>query len=175
MMNHNQNDTSCPVMLSIPYPPVQAESHCKDYGYAMLSNVGSDNSEMTAISLYFYNSVFLHPKYGDFAQCFHRISIVEMHHLNIFATLAYQLGLDPRLWSRKNNDMCYWTPAYNCYPRMVRAMIENAIQGEQAAIEKYTEQAETIQDANIVENLHRIILDEQHHIEVFHSMLAKIL
>ena len=71
----------------------------RDSAYAMLSNVGSNNSEMTAVSLYFYNSVILNPVYADFAQCFHKISIVEMHHLHIFASLSFQMGLDPRLWS----------------------------------------------------------------------------
>ena len=173
-MNLNRNNDECNVTIDLPYPPIQTESRRMEYAYAMLSNVGSNNSEMTAVSLYFYNSVILNPVYADFAQCFHKISIVEMHHLHIFASLSFQMGLDPRLWSMQNKSRCYWTPAYNQYPRRIREVIENSIQGEQAAIHKYTRQAETICDKNIVEILNRIILDEQRHIEIFHVMLAQL-
>ena len=43
-----------------------------------------------------------------------------------------------------------------------------------AAIGKYRRQAETIQDANIVANLQRIIQDEEHHVRLFRSMLAEV-
>ena len=162
------------VSLDLPYPPVRTESRRTDYAYAMLSNMGSSNSEMSAVSLYFYNSVILNPGNSDFAHCFHEISIVEMHHLNLFASLAFQMGLEPRLWSMEKRRRCYWTPAYNLYPQNVRAIIENSIKGEEAAIRKYAGQANTICDTSIVALLNRIILDEQRHIEIFHSMLADI-
>lgn len=168
------NNEECPVTLSLPYPPVQPESCCPEYAYAMLSNVGSDNSEMSAVCLYFYNSVLLSQEFANFSGLFHQISIVEMHHLDIFASLTFQMGLDPRLWSVKNRRMQYWTPSYNRYPRMIRRVIENSIRGELAAIDKYTRQAKSIRDANIVENLNRIILDEQHHIKLFQTMLEQI-
>lgn len=174
IMNPNKSNNDCNVKLDTPYPPVQAKNKCKEYAYAMLSNIGSSNSEMSAISLYFYNSVILDNEYADFAKCFHSISIVEMHHLDIFAKLAYQMGLDPRLWSLKNNKKFYWTPSYNCYPKEIRKVIENSINGEKDAIKKYTSQAKIIKDANIVENLERIIIDEKHHIEIFDTMLEKI-
>ncbi len=164
----------CDVKVNLPYPPVQAESRRVEDAYAMLSNVGSGNSEMTAVSLYFYNSVILTPNYAFFARCFHEISIVEMHHLDMFANLAFQMGLDPRLWSMEGSKLCYWTPAYNRYPWMIREVIENAIKGERAAIAKYSAQAETIPDRNIGALLNRIILDERRHIEIFHKMLEQL-
>ncbi len=165
-------DQECKAALDLPYPPVQTKSRRLDYAHAMQSNVGSGNSEMTAVSLYFYNSVILNPDYADFAQCFHRISIVEMHHLDIFATLAHQMGLDPRLWCTRNRTKCYWTPAYNSYPRRVREVVEHSIRGEEAAIKKYSRQADEICDEDIVKILERILLDERRHIEIFHAMLA---
>ena len=172
-MNAEQSN-GCSASLDLPYPPVHAETKKYDYAYAMLSNIGSGNSEMSAVSLYFYNSVILKAEYADFARCFHDISIIEMHHLDIFATLSYQMGFDPRLWSLKNNCKQYWSPSYNNYPRKVREVIENSIKGEEAAIRKYIAQSESICDASIVENLERIILDEEHHIEIFYNLLSRI-
>ena len=155
-METNQNGKFS-VDLDLPYPPVQPETHRKEYAYAMLSNVGSDNSEMSAVSLYFYNSILLSPQHAAFARCFHQISIVEMHHLDIFASFAHQMGLDPRLWSVQGGRSHYWTPAYNRYPQQLPALLQK-----------------TIQDANIVANLQRIIQDEEHHVRLFRSMLAEV-
>ena len=82
-----------------PYPPVKVDGKNPQYAAAILSNIGSCNSEMTAVSLYFYNSLVTREYYHDVAECFHRISIVEMRHLDIFGELALKLGTDPRLWS----------------------------------------------------------------------------
>ena len=173
-MDEKKEKDECQAASDLPYPPVQAETHQRDYAYAMLSNIGSSNSEMSAVSRYFYNSVITNSDYGDFARCFHKIAIVEMHHLNIFATLALQSGADPRLWSLQGRRMAYWTPGFNNYPREIRAIIESSIRDEENAIRKYTRQSQTIRDVNIVENLNRIILDEQLHIETLQSMLEKI-
>ena len=173
-MELKKDNNGYDIIVDLPYPAVEAGVQCKDYAYAMLSNVGSSSSEMSTISRYFYNSVILSSEYGAFAECFHRISIVEMHHLNIFATLAYQMGADPRLWSLQKRRPYYWTPAYNNYPREIRELIENSIRGEEGAVQKYTRQSQIINDANIIENLKRIILDEQRHIEILHEMLKSI-
>lgn len=156
---------------NLPYPPVKAECKNPMYAQAMLSNIGSANSEMTAISLYIYNH-FMTAEKEDIAQIFHKISIVEMHHLNIFGTFAVQLGTEPRLWAQINRRMVYWTPQYNNYPTELKQLLQNSLSGELKAIEKYKTQARRIKDANIIENLERIILDEECHVEIFKTLLA---
>lgn len=162
------------VAVDLPYPPILTKCRRKKYAQAILSNLGGRNSEMTAVSLYFYNSVILNRAYAEFARIFHQIGMVEMRHLNIFASLAFQMGQNPRLWKIKNDEKAYWTPAYNRYPRKIREVIANSIQGELAAIQKYAKQADAIRDENIAEILHRVILDEQRHIEIFRGMLTRL-
>ncbi len=173
-MSLNQDHRGYDIIVDLPYPPIQCEARQREYAHAMLSNIGSAVSEMSTISSYFYNSVVLNHEYGDFAECFHKISIIEMHHLHIFASLSFQMGADPRLWSLKNRRPQYWTPAYNNYSREVKEIIENAIRGEEGAIQKYTKQAKIIRDANVIENLERILLDEQRHVKVLYEMLEKV-
>lgn len=153
----------------LPYPPVKAECKNPMYAQAMLSNIGAANSEMTAICLYVYNHFMTA---DDIAQIFHKISVVEMHHLNIFGELARQLGADPRLWAQINRRMVYWTPQYNKYPTELKPLLQNSLSGELKTIEKYKTQARRIKDPNIVENLERIILDEEVHVEIFKTLLA---
>ena len=156
-----------------PYPPVCVCVPNPAYARAMLSNMGSSNSEMGAVSLYFYNSLVTQSPYEEISQCFHQISMVEMHHLEIFGKLALQLGADPRLWSWQNQRRIYWSPGYNQYPRELKALLTNAIAGEKAAIQKYQCQAESIQDPHIVANLNRIILDEERHVEIMTGLMEQ--
>ena len=140
----------------------------------MLSNMAGTNSEMNAISLYIYNSLITEPEYKSFAACFENIAIVEMHHLDIFGQIALQIGADPRLWAVNRNKKQYWSPGYNNYPREIKEVLRNSIDSEKAAIEKYTAQAQSIRDTNIVENLNRIILDERRHLDVFTKLYTQI-
>ncbi len=157
--------------VSAPYPPVQIAAPNRIYARAMLSNVGSCNSEMSAVSLYFYNSLIMRKDFADFSKMFQGIGIVEMHHLDIFGQLAFMLGEDPRLQCVSNHRHLYWSPGCNRYPREITALFHNAILGEQKAIETYRQQAGWIKDPNIVELLNRIILDEEHHIALFQQAL----
>ena len=71
--------------------------------------MGGQESEMSTIGLYIYNSIFLTSDTARIAEIFKNISIVEMHHLKIFGQLADQLGESPRLWTHRQNRMFYWT------------------------------------------------------------------
>lgn len=158
-----------------PYPPVQVLGPNARYAAAMLSNIGSCNSEMSAVSLYFYNSIILRPLEADMAESFHEISIVEMRHLDIFGRLASLLGADPRLWScARGSRKEYWSPACNKYPQPPLALVQNALAGECAAIAQYRRQAGWIQDPYIVENLNRIIVDEECHVAIFRQMIERL-
>ncbi len=166
MGRKDANDIYQKFEITLPYPMVCVERPNCDYARAMLDNVGGCDSEMTAVSLYFYNHLVTQGC-PEVAQLFEKISIVEMHHLEIFGKLAMLLGEDPRLWTQKADKKVYWTPAYNCYPVKLEELLENAIRGEEAAIHKYQQQLCCIRDCHIQENLKRIIMDEQSHIEIF--------
>lgn len=157
-----------------PYPPLKVERKNPCYAGEILSNIGACNSEMSAVSLYIYNSTILSDTNPEFAGIFQKISMVEMRHLNIFSHLAYLLGADPRLWTCSGRRPCYWSPACNHYPNQTGSLLRNALSGEQDAILKYRRQAEQICDAYIADMLNRIILDEQLHVEIFKEMIAEI-
>lgn len=91
-----------------PYPPVQVSAQNPAYARQMLSNIGSANSEMSAISLYLYNAQVTGCAFEEVSSCFYQIGMVEMHHLDIFGKLALKLGADPRLWSWQNRQRVYW-------------------------------------------------------------------
>lgn len=154
-----------------PYPAIRIEAQNRCYARAMLSNIGSCNSEMSAVSLYFYNSVVLKNCFAEVSEIFHKISIVEMHHLDIFATLACDLGADPRLISCDRSRPAYWSPSCNRYPDPIMPLLTNALHGEQDAVRKYREQLTWINDPCICACLKRIIRDEELHIRIFEELI----
>lgn len=153
-----------------PYPEIRAAGRNGRYAEAILGNVGSANSEMTAVNFYFYSHLMT-AEYPEVAEVFHKLSVVEMHHLEIFGTLARQLGADPRLWCKQGGRRTWWTPGYLHYAQGVVPLLQIAIREEEEAIRKYQEQCRWIGDRNVVENLQRIILDERVHLEIFHCLL----
>ena len=181
---------SCDVayQAATPYPPVKISGQNSHYAAAMLDNMAGQNSEMSAVGLYFYAHLVT-TGYKDVAEAFLRISMVEMHHLNLFGELAMQLGDNPRLWCRqpRSGRYLYWNPACLKYPHIqppapgcripesnVRTILAQAIEGEQAAIHKYMQQTSWIQDVGICDILRRISADEQMHLEIFSRLYHQI-
>ncbi len=157
-----------------PYPPVEVDAPNPQYASAILSNIGDCNSEISAVSLYFYNSLITRKNFQEIAECFHKISIVEMHHLDIFGELALKLGTDPRLWSRRKGRLHYWSPNCNRYLSGITPLISNALASEQDAVRKYRAQTQWIKDSHICAILNRIIADEEIHIHIFQSLLSEL-
>lgn len=157
-----------------PYPPVEVDAPNPRYAPAILSNIGACNSEISAISLYFYNSLITRKNFQEIAECFHKISIVEMHHLDIFGELALKLGANPRLWSRQKERMHYWSPNCNRYLSGIIPLISNALASEQDTVYKYRAQSQWIKDSHICAILNRIIADEEIHIHIFKSLLSEL-
>lgn len=163
------NESSELYASPLPYPPVCVERPNRTYALAMLDNIGGRSSEMNAVSLYFYNNLITH-QYEKIALCFHKISIVEMHHLSLFGQLALKLGENPRLWTQEKNRKVFWNPSYNQYSVKLDDLLINAINSEKLTIKKYQRQAQHINDPNIIAILNRVILDEEKHIEIFNQL-----
>lgn len=153
-----------------PYPEICVQKKNWRYGQAILSNVGGSTSEMSAIARYLYGC-FTQESWEEVADCLHRIAVVEMRHLDIFASLARQLGEDPRLWTLSRGRRKYWTPEYLRYPRRLDQVLRFSIEEERTTIQKYMRQAVWIEDENIRDNLRRIIADEEVHVQLLSSLL----
>ena len=73
-----------PVSDAAPYPALRIQGPSPVCVQAMLENIGSCHSEMTAIALYLYDSVLTRERWPKIAEYFHHIMIVEMRHLELF-------------------------------------------------------------------------------------------
>lgn len=161
--------------INKPYPEMTDIKENPQYASLMLSNLAGLYSEMNAVSLYFYNHVILKDFWPELSVAMEKISIVEMHHLDIFAHLAYHLGADPRLWDCQQGCLEYWSPGYNVYPSHLKSLLENAIIQEQNTIAIYQQQITCIKERTIQKILQRIIEDEELHIQIFEYFLNEYL
>lgn len=152
-----------------PYPPVDAGERNARYAEMILSNVGGAVSEMTAAALYFYDALAA-ADLPEVAEVFRRISVVEMRHLDIFGTLARQLGADPRLWCGPAGRRSWWTPRCISYAPKLAPLLRAAIRSETAAIQKYETQRRVIRNPNVAANLERILQDERLHLDAFRCL-----
>lgn len=157
--------------INEPYPSIEELDINIAYGQILLTNIGGLQCEMNAVSLYFYNHIILEQLWPELSKAMHKISIVEMHHLEIFAKICYRLGVDPRLWDCQNDFLEYWSPGYNVYPQQINTLLENTIIQEQNTIKTYEYQASCIDEPIIKNILYRIIKDEQLHVEIFENFL----
>lgn len=157
-----------------PYPEICVTACNRAYADAMLENMGSCDSEMTAVSRYFYDDLILEEQWPQAAECFRNISMVEMRHLHIFGELACRLGADPRLWCASGRRMAYWSPRCGAYPRDPREVLMTALAGEEQTIRRYRQQTGWIRDPGILENLERIIQDEECHVRIFEALLEEL-
>ena len=158
---------------SEPWPPVAVQGTCPAWAEMMLSNVGGRNSEMSAVAHYRYNRLVSMEAQPALSELFHKISMVEMHHMDTFAHLAMLLGAEPRLWHCCGNKMKYWSPGYveYCFCSL-REMVQKNLEEELAAIQKYNAQAACIGDPNVVATLRRVVKDEEEHVETWREVLA---
>lgn len=154
---------------SKPYPPVKVSEQNQRYGQMMLDNMSGQNSEMSTIGLYIYNNLLIIDN-DRLSHIFKEISIVEMHHLHTFGSIARLMGENPRLWTHRGNQMVYWSPSYKSYPMQLGDLLLNSLEGEKRAVQKYRNQCTQIKDMCIVQCLERIIEDELIHIKIFESL-----
>lgn len=154
------------------YPPVTVERKHPLYAREILTNLGAQISETTAVNSYFYAYLMVKHKAPELAQVFFQLNRVETLHLEIMGELAMLLGADPRFWERRRNGLHYWSPCYGLYAREPQAILQGFIRAERETVQKYNAQIQIIRDANVGALLQRVKADEEVHLELL-TELAK--
>ena len=158
-----------------PYPPLRVQGQNPVYAEMMLSNMGAPNSETSAVAFYRYARLMSMREDGETSILFHKVSVVEMHHLDLFAQLALELGGEPRLWHCRNNRREYWSPRCVNYAHCsVKDLVKNALEDERAAIRKYERQLACIADPGLAALLERVLEDEREHVKLWEEVLEKM-
>lgn len=171
---NSKNDNKISVSSSLPYPNIAIEKPNEKYAQLLSLDFASPNSEMTAIFGYAYQNWIFNSEFSHIANTIARISMVEMHHLDILGQLILLLGGNPKYQVLYQNNYFVWNGNAVNYSKNIKQCITNNIKAEQNAFDNYVSQAKLIKDTNVSAMLTRISLDEQIHINIFNNYLSQI-
>ena len=154
--------------LPVPYPRLRVEEQNPSYAKLLSIPYASNGGELASILFYTYGhmvTALCDERLSELLKC---ISITEMRHFEILGNLIVMLGGSPKFWSADSRG-CFGTQniTYSDDPQRI---IRTSISMEREAVETYKRIAGKISDGYITEILHRIILDEDHHIKLLSEL-----
>ena len=159
------------VRLSVPYPQpvfICPNLHCaQTLEKAYVGEAG----EFSAVTLYFYQSVLFQPHNPQAARILHEISIVEMSHLKMLASSILAVGGRPVLGLSHGKERIWWSGGQLPYNGSLRVALILDIRAEQQAIRLYNHILSMPECEEVHPLICRIIMDEEHHIELLNDLL----
>lgn len=154
-----------PLMVELPYPPVQVNERNRVYADLLSNDYCGSVSELSAITQYINNENRLSGEKCAMAKTLLGIAMAEMMHLQKLGELILLLGGKVDFTARmKNGCSKMWTPKYLTLPENPREMLIADIESEKDAIRQYKRHMGMICDDSVNAILARIIKDEEYHI-----------
>ncbi|MEG2203874.1 MAG: ferritin-like domain-containing protein [Oscillospiraceae bacterium] len=164
--------------LCLPYPPARACKPCERTARIISSAYAGCLSELSAAMQYFYQSLFFAPCYPEAAKTLGCISRCEMRHIRLLGELLVSLGCPPKYRATTPQNASGWwnaSPSFVHYDTRLESALLDNLSGEMKAIEFYRRAIQQIDDDGVCLLLRRIILDEEHHIELFKAIYERCL
>lgn len=174
MSANQKSENSIIVKSNEEYPKLKIDRKSLKDARILSTNLAYSTSELSAINQYIYEHFQFDKKYKDISEIMKRISIVEMHHLDIIGEIITELGGRANFQYFYNNRYYPWNANMLYYCDDIKKLMEFNIISEEKAIRQYKYQARIINNGNISEILNRIIKDEEVHIEIFKDILEKL-
>lgn len=165
-MNHGQHPKQL-YSLPDPYPTPRVMGKNPYYASILLEDYAGISGELTAIHQYIYHYLTLEDCHTKIATLAHQIAIVEMHHLALLGKTIYLLGKYPVMHSNDHGLTRFWNADFVYYGDTVYDKLSANMKHEIDAIQNYRRHQHLIDDPFIQELLERIILDEEHHLQLF--------
>lgn len=163
------------IMLNEPYPSIDSLRQNKKLAYKILNSYAGRISEISAVNIYIYQHFIVSETFREIKEALKKIAIVEMRHLDILGEMIKKLGLLPvYTYVNKQNNETYWDSSLVNYETDLYKIMKINIKNEEKAIKQYQEIIKYANDEVVTDILNRIILDEEHHIEIFKSILANM-
>ena len=160
------------IPLDVPYPPAKADGYNIFYASLLTNDLAGSVSELSAVTQYTFQS--LASKDEKAAALVGGIAKIEMHHLQLIGQLITSLGGIPRYAVQNGCGTSFWNGQLIGYDTSARDFLREDITNEKAAIANYTHRIGQIEDSGVRAVLRRIILDEEHHIDLYGPLLAEL-
>ncbi|MEG1255072.1 ferritin-like domain-containing protein [Clostridium sp.] len=177
-----------PCQSQLPFPEGEVERKNINYANMILDAYASSaDSEIQAITQYLYHHKTIDNKtISNTLLC---IALVEMAHLDVLGDIISSLGGKPAYYNSNQNFWMTGNIPYGDKDMLVVKMDEDNmkskevikqklmlnIKGEINAINGYKFLMQNVNDKYIKRVIHKIISDEEVHIEIFQSLIEKYL
>lgn len=155
-------------LLQLPYPKVLGQVTPKEIE-KLYDLYAGRFSEFTSTTTYIYQAVISNC-ISNLSEILTKISIAEMHHINLLANALISFGADPVFAGAHN----YFTCNYTNYSKDVREFLSQDIEWETSAKEEYLEFASKTKNQSLCELLTRIAMDEEMHAEILKQIYKEI-
>lgn len=164
-----------PIIMDLPYPTIQVKEKNQAYANLLSIDYCGSVSELSAIAQYINNENCLSARNCPLAKTILGIAMAEMMHLQKLGELIVLLGGEISFAAmQQNGRRKMWTPEYITIPQHARQMLSADIESEKQAIRQYQMHMKAIQDSGVNALLSRIILDEEYHIMILHTLLDEV-
>ena len=163
-----------PIMVDLPYPPIQVRERNQAYGNLLSVDYCGAVSELSAITQYINNENRLSAENCTMAKILLGIAVAEMMHLQKLGELICLLGSNVDFTAKYQNGRArMWTPEYLVIPENTRKMLLADIEAEKEAVNQYRAHISMIRDDCVNAVLERIIMDEEYHIMLLQMLLQE--
>lgn len=127
------------------------------------------NSELTAVLQYRYQNILLSGCSPEVASALGKISLVEMHHLDLLGRAIFMLGGNPQLIRPAQKQ--YWHAGLINYTTDPCSMLLADMRDELDAADRYRSTALSCSNRPLKPLLERIALDETLHAECLQRLI----
>lgn len=157
-----------PIMLDLPYPPIQVREKNPQYADLLLVDYCGSVSELSAVLQYINNENRMSGEHCSLIRTLLGIAMAEMMHLQKLGELIHLLGGNVCFEAKQPNGL--WSPSCLTLPNCIPQMLQADIEAERAAIRQYKMHINAIRDDYVNAVLKRIIQDEEYHIMILQSL-----
>ena len=162
--------------VSLPYPesrPCRQDLRMARRLFPMYTGCAG---ELAAISGYLYAALRTEENTPELGRIFDDLARTEMHHFRILGRLIRDLGADPFIRARIDGSQLPLELQEGCCDgrlrsRNTRILLEQSLHSEQTAADNYRFLCTQTDDEAVRAQLHRIMQDEEKHVQLFESML----
>ena len=164
-----------PLMLEVPYPPIQVKEKNRSYANLLSVDYCGSVSELSAITQYINNENRISYQKCSIAKTILGIAMAEMMHLQKLGELIFLLGGNVDYTAKLQNGYTQmWTPKYLTIPEKLRDMLIADKEAEKDAICQYRMHIGMICDSAVNAVLERIIKDEEYHIILLQALMDEL-
>lgn len=169
LVNNCSLQTVAPIMVDLPYPPIQVRGRNLRYAELLTVDYCGSVSELSAVLQYINNENRMSDEHCALIRTILGIAMAEMIHLQKLGELIHLLGGNVCFEARQPDGL--WSPSCLILPDSIPQMLLADIEAEKAAIKQYKMHINAIQDDYVCNVLRRIILDEEYHIMILQSLI----